>query len=120
MNIQISEHYLDRMQAAALSFLIRHQAEHLSNTDQLIERAVTHLNERLQVPEHTAKRLVERAYSELKPEPEHRYLDVDSSTGLVAVLVDPESGRRYRIPIAEVFAACIDDPELQPKPSSTH
>lgn len=54
--------YRDQMQRAALAFLQRHQAEHLGDDTQLIERATDYLTRSLEVPLFMASTLVERAF----------------------------------------------------------
>lgn len=57
--------YRDQMQRAALAFLHRHQAEHLGDDTQLIERATDYLTRALEVPLFMASTLVERAFLQL-------------------------------------------------------
>lgn len=59
--------YRSQMQAKALSYLQRHQAEHLGDDAQLIERTTSHLVHQLDVPLFMAPRLVALAISELPP-----------------------------------------------------
>lgn len=105
--------YLDAMQAAAFTFLQRHEAEHLGRSQQLFNRGVDYLLQ-MGVPQHTSERLVARAADQLEAVKGHRFLDIDASTGDVAVLVNPATGLRYRVPVQEIFDALIDeDPGAQ-------
>lgn len=61
--------YRDQMQRAALAFLHRHQAEHLGDDAQLIERANDYLTRSLEVPLFMASTLVERAFVQLSTTP---------------------------------------------------
>ncbi|NMY88955.1 hypothetical protein [Pseudomonas oryzihabitans] len=105
--------YLDTMQAAALTYLRRHECEHLGHSQALLNCAAEHL-QLMGVPQHTAERLVARANNQLEALKGHRFLDIDSSTGDIGVLVNPATGLRYRIPVQEIFDALIDeDPGTQ-------
>lgn len=57
--------YRDQMQRMARAYLVNHQAEHLGDNDQLIERTTQHLVHGLDVPLFLAPRLVALAASEL-------------------------------------------------------
>lgn len=64
---QLPHDYRSQMQAQALSYLQQHQAEHLDDDAQLIERTTSHLVHQLDVPLFMAPRLVALAISELPP-----------------------------------------------------
>mgnify|MGYP000441980757 CR=1 FL=1 len=105
--------YLDTMQAAALAYLRKHDNQHLGRSQALQDAAVEHL-QLMGVPQRTAERLVLRASDQFECFKGHRFLDIDSSTGDVVVLVNPATGLRYRIPVQEIFDALIDeDPGTQ-------
>lgn len=59
--------YRSQMQAQALSYLQAHQAEHLGDNAQLIERTTCHLVHQFDVPLFMAPHLVALAISELQP-----------------------------------------------------
>ncbi len=61
-----AQEYRASMQRAALTFLQRHQAEHLTDDGHLFERAVSYLVNGLEVPTFMADRLVHLAMSELE------------------------------------------------------
>lgn len=92
--------YHDSMQAAALGFLQRHQAEHLTDDGQLFERACNYLVTALQVPVFMAPRLVHLAMSQLKPAGP-TWIGIDYAAGMAVgelVLVDTRTGQRACIP----------------------
>lgn len=64
--INDAQEYRATMQRAALTFLQRHQAEHLTDDGHLFERAVSYLVNGLEVPTFMADRLVHLAMSELE------------------------------------------------------
>ena len=59
--------YRSTMQAAAKAFLLRHQDEHLTDDEQLFDRACNYLVHGLDVPVFMAQRLVHLAMTELQP-----------------------------------------------------
>lgn len=61
-----AQEYRASMQRAALTFLQRHQAEHLTEDGRLFARAVSYLVNSLDVPTFMADRLVHLAMSELE------------------------------------------------------
>lgn len=103
-----STDYFETMQAAALGFLRRHEGQYLGESQALFQRAVENL-QTLGVQRTAAERLVARAHDQLEALKGHRFLDIDASTGDTAVLVNPATGLRYRIPVQEIFDALIDE-----------
>ena len=98
MNAINQPDYRDSMQAAALAFLRRHHAEHLTGDDALFDRAIRYLVQALDVPIFMAPRLVHLAMSELQPK---RFVGVDLAAGIDScslVLVDGRTGERVVIP----------------------
>jgi len=61
-----AQEYRSSMQRAALHFLQRHQAEHLTDDGKLFERGVQYLVNAMDVPAFMADRLVHLAMSELE------------------------------------------------------
>lgn len=61
-----AQEYRASMQRAALTFLQRHQGEHLTDDGHLFDRAVSYLVNGLEVPTFMADRLVHLAMSELE------------------------------------------------------
>lgn len=70
--------YRSQMQRMALAYLMAHQAEHLGDGEQLIERTTHHLVHGLDVPLFMAPRLVALAITELRPAV---WLGIDLATG---------------------------------------
>lgn len=64
--INNAQEYRAHMQRAALTFLQRHQGEHLNDDGHLFDRAVSYLVNGLDVPSFMADRLVHLAMSELE------------------------------------------------------
>ncbi|WP_313401723.1 hypothetical protein [Stenotrophomonas sp.] len=64
--INDAQEYRASMQRAALTFLQRHQGEHLTDDGHLFARAVSYLVSGLDVPTFMADRLVHLAMSELE------------------------------------------------------
>lgn len=77
---QLPHDYRSQMQAQALSYLQLHQAEHLGNDAQLIERTTSHLVHQLDVPLFLAPHLVALAISELQPY-QRTWLGIDLASG---------------------------------------
>lgn len=102
--------YHDLLQEAARLFLGRHQAQHLGNDQALFSRAVAHLVDSFSCTQATAENVTARAYGELKGADDSRYMDVSSSTGKMAMLVDPKSGICHAVPVSLIFQHLIDTP----------
>lgn len=60
----VSQDYRSSMQQAALAYLARHQAEHLTDGDQLFNNCVRHLVVALEVPSGIAAKLVQLAWTD--------------------------------------------------------
>ncbi|MBD9483879.1 hypothetical protein IB229_12910 [Pseudomonas sp. PDM14] len=85
-----AKEYRASMQRAALCFMERHQAEHLSNEAALLDRATSYLVKSLDVPLFMAPRLAQLALSELSP----TVIGIDLATQPdVAVLARWEQGQ---------------------------
>ncbi len=102
--------YRATMQSAALSYIQRHQAEHLGNDQQLFTRTVAHLHATLEVPVYLAETLTGLAFSELRSGADQQRLDLKNSSESIAVLTDPASGKSFAIPIALIFQHLVDAP----------
>jgi len=72
-----SHDYRTCMQDAARSYLLRHRAEHLADSEQLFENGVRHLIVALEVPASLATKLVHLAWSELQGD-EHQPPSLDA------------------------------------------
>jgi hypothetical protein len=86
------QEYQATMQTAGLSFL-------------------QHLVGSLEVPLHMAEKLISRAYGELKSNNDRHQLDVDASSGAVAVITDPASGMTWAVPVSLIYQRIINAPE---------
>lgn len=100
----------DTLQEAALHFLRRHKDEHLRGEQELFSRAVEHLVVTFAAQQALAENIVARAYGELNVPEAGRYLDMTNSTANAAIVVDPQSGRHFVIPVNLIFQHLIDSP----------
>lgn len=101
MNTLSQPEYRDSMQAAALAFLRRHQAEHLAEDGQLFERAARYLVQAMEVPVFMAQRLVHLAMSELSAPQPPVFIGIDLASGpdqTSVVLINPRTGEQACIP----------------------
>lgn len=99
----IPQDYQDDMQAAALSYMQRHQAEHLGSSQALINRAADHLECALGVGRPLAEKLVLRAYGELHSAEQPYRVDLESTSPHTVALVDTRTGLTHAVP-AELIA----------------
>ena len=99
MNTLSQTDYRDSMQAAALGFLQRHQAEHLADDGALFDRATSYLVNTLDVPTFMAPRLVHLAMTQLSQARAPIFVGIDLAAGPDrSVLYDPRTGERAFIP----------------------
>lgn len=110
MNTPTQPEYRDSMQAAALAFLQRHQAEYLGNEQLLFNRAVNHLQHALDVPLYMAENLVGLAYGELRSQGQRLQLDVSNSSNHTAMITDTNSGMTFAVPVALIVQHLIESP----------
>lgn len=113
MNIMIKEQnpeheYRAALQSAALSYMQRHQAEHLGNDQQLFARTVFHLQASLEVPDYLAETLTGLAYVDLRSSAGQQRLDLRNSSESVVVLFDQISGKSFAIPVELIFQQLFD------------
>ncbi|AKV10838.1 prophage PssSM-01 [Pseudomonas fluorescens NCIMB 11764] len=108
--------YRAALQSAALTYMQRHQAEHLGNDQQLFTRTVSHLQATLEVPVYLAEKLTGLAYVELRSGAGQRRIDLKRSSESVAVLIDPAVGKSFAIPVAQIFQYLVDATEPQSTP----
>ncbi|MDP2127221.1 MAG: hypothetical protein Q8K97_07565 [Pseudohongiella sp.] len=106
----MSEDFLDKLNTVALAYLRRRTVMHLSE-QQLFSTAVDHLITTTDCTRQTAENTVARAYGELRSEGEPRYLDITNSTANVAMIVDPNSGMTWPVPISLILQQVIDTPQ---------
>lgn len=101
----------ETLQAAALGFLTRHQAQHLGSDQCLFSRCVAYLEGCFKCSEATAQNITSYAYGDLISGDDNRYMDVSCSTGRVAMLVDPDSGICHAVAVKKIFDCLIDTPK---------
>ena len=95
--------YQDDMQAAALAYMQRHEAEHLGASQALINRAADHLECALGVTRPLAEKLVLRAYGERHSADQPYRVDLEATSAHTLALVDTRTGLTHAIP-AELIA----------------
>jgi hypothetical protein len=105
------QEYQDVLKSAALSFLERHQCEHLGNDQQLFDRTVQHLVCDYDVLTQMAERLVHLACSDLTAIRDRQRLDVISSTETHSVITDPSTGHTWAIPVSLIYERIINAPD---------
>ncbi len=103
--------YQEILKEAAQSFLERHQSEHLSNDQQLFDRAVHHLVSDYGVQTQTAEKMVHLASTDMNTIRDRQCLDVHSSTETLSVIVDPVTGITWAIPVSLIFDRIINAPD---------
>lgn len=105
------QEYQDMLKAAALSFLERHQCEHLGDDQQLFDRAVQHLVADFEVLTQIAEKLVHLACSDMNAIRDRQRLDIISSTSTHTVIIDPATGHAWAIPVSLIYERIINAPE---------
>ena len=100
--------YQDVLKAAALTFLERHQCEHLGNDQQLFDRAVQHLVADFGSPTQMAEKLVHLACSDMNAIRDRQRLDIISSTSTHTVIIDPATGHAWAIPVSLIYERIIN------------
>lgn len=99
----------DYLQESALHYLQRRQNQPESESA-LFKRAVEFLERTTGHNQARCENAVARAYGELRAEGDRRYLDIDVSNANTIVIADPETDRRYVIPVRRVVEQFIDRP----------
>lgn len=97
----LPQDYRSEMQQHALTFLQRHQGEHLLEDGRLFERATDYLVHSLDVPAFLATTLVHLAQGQLKQPQPKAWIGIDHASGpdqLGVVLIDNRTGQRAYIP----------------------
>jgi len=107
-----SHAYQDVLKASALSFLERHQCEHLGNDQQLFDRAVHHLVNGYDVITQTAEKMVHLASSELSIIRDRQRLNIQCSTSTHTVIVDPVTGTQWAVPVSLIYERIINAPDI--------
>lgn len=101
---------------AALTFLRRHQGEHLTSDDLLFCRTVSYLVSGFGISRHSAEKLVGQAYDDLKTTADGQHLVLAGCSESTAMVADPETGLTWAIPVALIYERIIyaqDDQRLQ-------
>lgn len=118
--INDAQEYRASMQRAALTFLQRHQAEHLTDDGHLFDRAVGYLVNSLEVPAFMADRLVHLAMGELECL-KRPVIGIDYGTSDVTrvALVNFFSGESVLIPLRHLPAR-LQPPAAPLAAAATH
>ncbi|MGA4641276.1 hypothetical protein ACQKC8_22555 [Stutzerimonas stutzeri] len=118
--INDAQEYRASMQRAALTFLQRHQGEHLTDDGHLFERAVSYLVNSLEVPAFMADRLVHLAMGELECL-KRPVIGIDYGTSDVTrvALVNFFSGEAVLIPLRHLPAR-LQPPAAPLAAAATH
>jgi hypothetical protein len=102
MNLdQQTDDYRSSMQLAAFSYLQRHEAQYLVESDLLYDNCVRHLTTSLEVPVFMAQQLVQKAWTELQVVHQRKWIGVDwghSPGSTVVHLIDTRADLRYPVP----------------------
>lgn len=106
-----AQEYQDVLKAAALTFLERHQCEHLGNDQQLFDRAVQHLVADYDLLTQMAEKMVHLACSDLNAIRDRQRLDIVSSTSTHTVIIDPATGHAWAIPVSLIYERIINAPD---------
>ena len=104
--------YQDILQLAALSFLERHQCEHLSDDQHLFGRAVQYLVADYDVGAQVAERIVHLANSTMVAVRDRQRLNIQSSTSTHTVIVDPVTGSQWAVPVSLIYERIINAPDI--------
>ncbi|MEX1197828.1 MAG: hypothetical protein WEB57_08225 [Pseudohongiellaceae bacterium] len=100
--------YQGILQESALGFLRRHQAEYLDDNQSLFNRAVQTLQIVHSASKEVAENCVARAYGELRGRGDAPHLDISLSTAYSAVIVDPNTGMYYVVPVEDIVQRLIN------------
>lgn len=99
--------YRSTIRAAALTFLERHQGEHLGDQGQFIERTVNHLVESFQADKSMALRLTCEALGELAEINARQRVDLHASESHAVVITDPVRGCAWSVPVYLIYEHLI-------------
>lgn len=105
------QEYQDVLKAAALTFLERHQCEHLGNDQQLFDRAVQHLVADYDVLTQMAEKMVHLACSDMTAVRDRQRLDIVSSTSTHTVIIDPATGNAWAVPVSLIYERILNAPD---------
>lgn len=99
--------YRSTIRAAALTFLERHQGEHLGDQGQFIERTVNHLMDSFQADKPLALRLTCEALGELAEINVRQRIDLKASESHAVVVTDPVRGLAWSVPVHLIYEHLI-------------
>ncbi|MCT8963555.1 hypothetical protein K6106_17965 [Pseudomonas fluorescens] len=99
--------YQQCMQNAALAFLERHQAEHLGDPSQLMDRTTSHLVESFEVVNSLALRLTIQAFNDLAAIQVRQRLDLKACDARNVVINDPVRGCSWSVPVYLIYEHLI-------------
>jgi environmental stress-induced protein Ves len=99
--------YRSTIRAAALTFLERHQGEHLGDQGQFIERTANHLVDSFQADKPLAIRLTCEAMSDLYEINVRQRLDLHASESHAVVITDPVRGCTWSVPVHLIYEHLI-------------
>ena len=105
------QEYQDVLKAAALTFLERHQCEHLGNDQQLFDRAVQHLVADYDLLTQMAEKMVHLACSDMNAIRDRQRLDIVSSTSTHTVIIDPATGNAWAVPVSLIYERILNAPD---------
>lgn len=103
--------YQECIQNAALTFLERHQGEHLGDLSALLDRTISHLVSSFNVAESIATRLASLAHIELIEIAFRQRIDLSYSTDTIAVIRDPIKGHCWSIPVNLIYERILNTPD---------
>lgn len=95
----------DDLHAMAMTFLMRHEAEHLDRDRHLlVARCVQHLVESACVSADTAEDVALQAIGEIESRHRREYVDLARTTSFAVFVHDPVSGRKRVFTVADLMA----------------
>lgn len=103
--------YQDLLKAAALRFILRHQCEHLGDDAKLFDRTVINLVNDHDVLTQTAEKITNLAMIDASGIRDRKQLDVTSSTATHSIIVDPETGEAWAIPVSLIYERILCAPD---------
>lgn len=106
-NATIDMDYRSTIRAAALSFLERHQGEHLGDQGQFVERTINHLVESFQVDKPLALRLTCESLGDLADINVRQRVDLQASASQTVVITDPVRGCTWSVPVYLIYEHLI-------------
>lgn len=103
--------YQDLLKAAALRFVLRHQCEHLGDDAKLFDRTVSSLVNDHDVLTQMAEKVTNLAMIDASNIRDRQRLDTTSSTTTHSIIVDPETGEAWAIPVSLIYERILCAPD---------